>query len=143
MWISLLLFCFQCRYLGFSSVQWPNCVQIFASPRTAAQHASLSIANTQSLLKFMSIESVMPSNHLIHCHPLLLPPSVFPSISVFSNQSVLRIGWPKYCSFSFSISPSDEYSGLLSFRMNWLNHFAVQRTLKSLLQHHSSKASVL
>ena len=125
------------------SVQSLSCVQLFVTPWIVALQAFLSITNSWNLRKFMSIKSVMPSNHLIHCHPLLLPPSVFPSISVFSNQSVLRIGWPKYCSFSFSISPSDEYSGLLSFRMNWLNHFAVQRTLKSLLQHHSSKASVL
>ena len=104
--------------------------------------ASLSITNAQSLLKLMSIELVMPSNHLILCHPLL-PPSIFPSISIFSNESVLRIRWPKYWSFSFSISPSNEYSRLISFRMDWLDLLAVQGTLKSLLQHHSSEASIL
>ena len=114
-----------------------------ATPETAARQASLSITNSQSLRKFMSIESVMPSNHLILCHPLFLPPSIFPSIRVFSNESVLRIRWPKYWSFSFSISPSNEYSGLISFRMDWLDLLAVQGTLKSLLQHHSSKASNL
>ena len=105
------------------------------------QHARapcLSITNSQSLLKLMSIESVMPSNHLILCHPLLLPPSVFPSIRDFSNESVLRTRWPKYWSFSFSISPSNEYSGLISFRMDWLDLLALQGTLKSLLQHHNS-----
>ena len=101
------------------------------------------IANSRSLLKLMSIESVMPSNHLIRCCPLLLPPSIFLSISVFYNESVLHIGWPKYWSFSFSISPSNEYSGLISFRIDWLDLLAVQGTLKSLLQHHSSKASIL
>ena len=113
------------------------------TPRTAAFQASLSIINSQSLLKLMSIESVMPSNHLILCHPLLLPPSIFPSIRVFSNESVLRIRWPKYWSFSFNISPSIECSGLISFRMDWLDLLAVQGTLKSLLQHYSSKASIL
>ena len=109
-----------------------------------AHQASLSIiTNSRSLLKIMSIESVMPSNRLILCHPLLLPPSIFPSIRVLSNDSVLRIRWPKYWSFSFSISPSNEYSGLISFRMDWLDLLAVQGTLKSLLQHHSSKASML
>ena len=112
-------------------------------PCTAARQASLSITNSQSLLKLMSIESVMPSHHLLLCCHLLLLPSVFPSIRVFSNESVLRIRWPKYWSFSFSISPSNEYSGLISFRMNWLDLLAVQGTLKSLLQHHSSKASIL
>ena len=110
---------------------------------TAAHQASLSITNSQSLLKLMSIESVMPSNHLILCHPLLLLPSNFPSIRVFSSESVLRIRWPKYWSFSFSVSPSSEYSGLISFRMDWLDLLPVQGTLKSLLQHHSSKASIL
>ena len=105
--------------------------------------ASLSIINSQSLLKLMSIESVMPSNHLILYHPLLLLPSIFPRITIFSNESVLCIRWPKYWSFSFSISPSNEYLGLISFRMDWLDLLAVQETLKSLLQHHSSKASVL
>ena len=113
------------------------------TPWTAAHQASLSITNPQNLLKRMSIESVMPSNHLILCHPLLLLPSIFPSIGAFSNESVLHIRWPEYWSFSFSISPSSEYSGLTSFRMDWLNLLAVQETLKSLLQHHSSKASIL
>ena len=124
------------------SVQSLNCVQLFATPWTAACQASLSITNSRSLLKLMSIESVMPSNHLILCPPLLLLPSIFPSIRVFSNESVLPIRWPKYWSFSFSISPSNEYSGLISFRMDWLDLLAVQETLKSLLQHHSSKTSV-
>ena len=118
-------------------------VPLFATPWTAARQASLSITNSRSLLKLMSIESVMPSNHLILCHSLLLPPSIFPSIRVFSNESVLPIRWPKYCSFRFSISPSNEYSGLISFRMDWWNLLTVQGTLKSLLQHHSSKASIL
>ena len=112
------------------------------TPRTAAGQASLSITDYQSLLKLMSIESVMPSNHLILCRPLLLLPSMFPSIKVFSNESALHIRWPKYWSFSFNISPSNEYSGLISSRMDWLDLFAVQGTLKSLLQHHSSKASI-
>ena len=115
----------------------------FATPGTAAHQASLSIINSQSLLKLMSIESVVPSNHLILCHSRLLPPSIFPSIGVFSNESVLHIRWPKYWSFSFSISPSNEYSGLISFRMDWLDLLAVQGTLKSLLQYHSSKAAIL
>ena len=110
---------------------------------TAAHQASLSITNSQSLLKLMSIESVMPSNHLNLCCPLLFLPSIFSSIRVFSNESVLRIRWPKYWSFSFSISPSNEYSGLISFRMDWLDPLAGQGTLRSLLQHHSSKASIL
>ena len=109
----------------------------------AAHQASLSVTNSQSLLKFMSIESVIPSNHVILCHPFLLLPSIFPIIMVFSNESVLCIRWPKYWSLSLSISPSNEYSGLISFRMNWLDIFAVQGTLKSLLQHYSSKASIL
>ena len=125
-----------------SSVQLLSCVQLFATPWTAARQASLSITNSQSLLKFMSIESVMPSNHLILHRPPLLPLSLFPSIRVFSNESVLHIRWPKYWRFSFSISPSNEYSGLISFRMDWLDLLAVQGTLKS-LQHHSSKSSVL
>ena len=128
---------------SFSSVQSLSCVQLFATPRTAACQASLSITNSRSLLKLMSIESVMPSNHLILCRPLLFPPSIFPSIRVFSNESVLHIRWSKYWSFSFSICPSSEYSGLISFRMDWLDLLAVQGTLKSLLQHHNSKASVL
>ena len=113
------------------------------TPWIVARHASLSITNSQSLLRLMSIESVMPSNHLILCHPLLLQPSLFPSRRVFSNESVLRIRWPKHWSFSFSISPSNEYSGLICFRMDWLEILAVQKTLKSLLQHHRSKASNL
>ena len=113
------------------------------TPWTAALQAFLSITNSWSLLKLMAIESVMPYNHLILCHPLLLLPSIFPSIRVLLNESVLRIRWPKYWSFSFSISPSNEYLGLISFRMDWLDLLAVQGTLKSLLQHHSSKASVL
>ena len=115
----------------------------FVTPWTAARQASLSITNSWSLLKRMSIELVMPSNHLILCHPLLLPPSVFPSIRVFSNESALHIRRPKYWSFSFNISPSSEHSGLTSFRMEWLDLLAVQGTLKSLLQHHSSKASIV
>ena len=114
-----------------------------ATPWTAARQASLSITNSRSLLKLMSIESVMPSNYLILCHPLLLLPSIFPRIRVFSKELVLHIRWPKYWSFSFSIRPSKEYSGLISFRMDWLDFLAVQGTLKSLLQHHSSKASAL
>ena len=113
------------------------------TPWTAAHQAFLSTTNSRSLFKVMSIESVMPSNHLIFCCPLLLPPSIFPSIRVFSNESVLHIRWPEYWSFSFSISPFNEYSGLISFRMDWLDLLAVQGTLKSLLQHHSSKASIL
>ena len=113
------------------------------TPWTIAHQASLSIPNSWSLLRFMSIESVMPSNHLILCHPLHLLSSTFPSIKVFSNETILCITWPKYWSFSFSISPSNEYSGLISFRMDWLDFLAVQGTLKSLLQHHSSKASIL
>ena len=126
-----------------SSVQSLSHVWLFTTPWTAARQASLSITNSQSLLKLMSIESVMPSNHLILCHPLLLPPSIFPRIRVFSNESALRIRWPRCWSFSFNISPCNEYSGLISFRMEWLYLLAVQGTLKSLLQHHSSKASVL
>ena len=118
-------------------------VRLFATPWTAALQASLSITNSRSLLKLMPIESVMPSNLLILCRRLLLPPSIFPSIRVFSNESALLTRWPKYYTFSFSISPSNEYSGLISFRMDWLDLLAVQGTLKSLLQHHSSKTSVL
>ena len=124
----------------FSSVQSLSCVRLFSTPWTAARQASLSINNSRSLLKLMSIESVMPSNYLILCHLLLLLPSIFPSMRVFSNESVLHIGWPKYWNFSFSISPSNEHSGLISFRMDWLALFVVQGTLKSLL---SSKASIL
>ena len=128
--------------LQFSSVQ-PLSRSHSETRWTAAHQASLSITNSRSLLKLTSIESVMPSNHLILCRPHLLPPSIFPSIRIFSNDSVLHIRWPKYWSFSFSISPSNEYSGLISLRMDWLDLFAVQGTLKSLLQHHSSKASIL
>ena len=127
----------------FSSVQSLSHVQLFVTPWTAAYQASLSITNSWSLLKLMSIKSVMPSNHLILCRPLLLLPSIFPSIKFFSKESVLPIRWPKYWSLSFSISPSNEYSGLISFRMDWLDLLAVQGTLKSLLPHHSSKASIL
>ena len=123
------------------SVQLLSYVWLFATLWTAACQASLSITNSRSLLKLMFIELVLPSNHLILCHPLLLPPSIFPSIRVFSNES-LHIRWPKYWNFSFNISPSKEYSGLISFRMNWLDLLAVQGTLKSLLQHHSSKTSI-
>ena len=123
-------------------VQLLSRVRLFATPWTAARQASLSITNSQSLLRLVSIKSVMPSNHLMCC-PLLLLPSIFPSIKVFPNESVLNIRWPKYWSFSFNISPSNEYSGVISFRMDWLDLLAVQGTLKSLLQHHSSKASVL
>ena len=126
-----------------SSIQLLSSVWLFATPWTAACQASLSITNSWSLLKLMSIESVIPSNHLILCHPFLLLPSVFPSIRVSLNESVLRIRWPKYWSFSFSVSPFNEYSGLISFRTDWLDLLAVQGTLKSLLQHHSSKASIL
>ena len=118
-------------------------VRLFATPWTAACQASLSITNSQSLLKLMSIESVIPSNHLILCQSLLLLPSIFPSIKVFSSESILHIRLPKYWSFSFSISPSNEYSGLISFRMDWLDLLAVQETLNSLLQHYNSKASIL
>ena len=113
------------------------------SPLMAVSQASLPLTNSRSLLKLISIESVMPSNHLILCHPLLLLPSIFPSIRIFSNESVLRIRWPKYWSFSFNISPSNEYSGLISIRTDWVDLLAVQGTLKSLLQHHSSKASLV
>ena len=129
--------------LQFSSVQKLSRVQLFSTPWTAALQASLSITNSQSLLKLMSIESVMPSKYLILYRPLFLLPSVFLRIRVFSNESVLLIRWTKYWSFSFSISPSNEYSGLISFRIAWFDLLAVQGTLKSLLQHHSSKASIL
>ena len=124
------------------SVQSSSVAQLSLTLRIAARQASLSITNSQSFLKPMSIESVMPSSHLILCHPLLLLPPVPPSIRVFSNESTLRMRWPKYWSFIFSISPSNEHPGLISFRMDWLDLFAVQGTLKSLLQHHSSKASI-
>ena len=127
-----------------SSVQSLSCIQIFVTPWTAARQASsLSTTNSQILLKLMSFESVMPSNHLIFGHPFLLPPSIFSSIRVSSNESVLCIQWPKYWNFSFSISPSNEYSGLISFRINQFDLLAVQGTLTSLLQHHSSKVSIL
>ena len=149
--------CFSVAYIGeqgfissdssaryqFSSVQPLSHVLFFATLWTAARQASLSITNAWNLLRLMSTEFVMPSNHLILCHPLFLPPSTFPIIRVFTNESVLLIRWPKYWSFSFSISPSNEHPGLVSFRMDWLDLLAVQGTLKSLLQHHSSKASIL
>ena len=130
------------EHIKKTSVQSLSCVRLFGTPWTAACQASLTITNSRSLLKGMSIEWVMPSNHVILCRPLLLR-SIFPSIRVFSNESVLHIRWPKYWSLSFSISPSNEYSGLISFRMDWLDLLAVQGTLNTLLQHHSSKASIL
>ena len=126
-----------------SSVQSISCVRFFVTPWTVAHQASLSFTISQSLLKLMSIELMMPSNRLILCYPLLLLTSIFPSIRVFSSESALCIRWPKYWSFSFSISSSNEYSGLISFRIDWFDFLAVQRTLKSLLQHHSSRASIL
>ena len=134
--------CKEKAYFEISSVQSLSHVLLFATPWTAAHQASLSITNFQSLLKLISIELVMPSNYLILCHPLLLPPSIFPSITVFSSESVLHIRWPKCWSFSFSIIPSNEYSGLISFTIDWFYLLSVQGTLKSLLQHHSSKASL-
>ena len=137
LWLhNIILGCIQ-------SVQSLSRVQLFVTPWTATRQASLSITNSQSLLKLMSIVSVMPFNHLILCHPFIVLPSIFPSIRVFSNESVLHIRWPKYWSFSFSISPSNEYSGLISFRMDWLDLLDVQGTIKNLLQHHSLKVSVL
>ena len=127
----------------FSSVKLFSHVRLFVTLWTAARQACLSITNSRSLLKFMSIASVMPFNHLIICRPLLLLPSIFPSVRVFSCESDLHIRWPKYWSFSFNISPSNEHSGSIPFRIDWLDHFVVQGTLKSLLQHHSSKASIL
>ena len=127
----------------FSSIQSLNHVQLFGTPWITACQASLSITNSRSLPKLMSIESVMPSNHLILCRPLLVLPSIFPSIRIFSNESALRIRWPKYWSFSFSISPSNEHPGLIFFRTDWLDLLAVQGTVKNLLQHHSSKVSIL
>ena len=129
--------------LQFSSVQWLSCVWLFATPWITAYQASLSITNSQSSLKLMSVESVMPSSHLILCCPLLLLPPIPPSIRVFYRESTLRMRWLKYWSFSFSISPSKEHPGLISPRMDWLDLLAAQGTLKSLLQHHSSKASIL
>ena len=128
--------------LQFSSVQSLSQVWLFVTPWITAHQASLSITNSRGPPKPMSFESVMPSNHLILCHPLLLLPSIFPSIRVFSNESALHIKWPKYWSFSFNISPSNEHPGVISFRMDWLDLLAVQGTLKSLLQYHSSKASI-
>ena len=134
------------RIINWASVQFSSVAQscpLFETAWTAARQTSLSITNSKSLLRLMSIESMMPSNYLILCFPLLLPPSMFPSIKVFSNESVLCIRWPKYWSFCFSISPSNEYLELISFRIDWLDLLVVQGTLKSLLQHHSSKASIL
>ena len=131
------------KCIWFSSVQLLSRVRLFVTPWTTACQASLSITNSWSLPKLMSIELAMPSNHLILCRPLLLLPSIFPNIRVFSNESALCIRWPKYWSFSFNISPSNEHPGLISFRMDWLDLLAVPGTLKSLLQHHSSKASIL
>ena len=130
-------------YSRHCSVQLLSRVRLFATPWTAAHQASLSVTNTWSLLKLMSIESVMPSNHLILWHPLILPPSIFPRIRVFSNESAHHIRWPKYWSFSFNISPSSKHSGLISFRIDWLDLLVVQGTLKILLQHPNSKASIL
>ena len=133
----------QSRTWDISSVQSFSCVSLFATPWTTARQASLSITNSWSLPKLMCIESMMPSSLLILCRPLLLPLSIFPSLRVFSNESALSTRWPKYWSFSFNISPSNEHPGLISFRMDWLDFLAVQGTLKSLLQHHSSKASII
>ena len=140
LFLLLISVCVCAKSLQFSSVQWLSRVQLFVTPWTAAHLASLFITNSRSLPKLMSFELVMPSNHFILFHPLLLLPSIFPNIRVFSNESALCIRWPKYWSFSFNISPSNEHPGLI-FRMNWLDLLAVQGTLKSLLQHHSSKAS--
>ena len=142
-YIHLFLYILFPYGLSFSSIQPLSHVQLFATPWTAARQASQSITNSQSLLKLVSIELVTPSSQLILCHPLLFLPSIFLSIRVLSNESVLHIRWPKYWSFSFSISPSSEYSGLISFRMDWLDLLAFQGTLQSLLQHHNSKASIL
>ena len=142
-WLLSLSTNFICVLVCISSVQLLSRVQLFVTPWTAARQASLSITNSRNLIKLMSIESVMPSNHLILCRPLLLLPSIFPNIRVFFNESALRITWPKYLSFSFNINPSNEHPGLISFSMDWLDRLAVQGTLKSLLQHHSPKASIL
>ena len=136
--IPLILYTHDCTNSHTSSVQSLSCVRLFVTPWTAACQASLFITSSRSLLKPMPIEWVMPSNHLILCHPLLLLPSIFPNIRVFSNESVLHIRWLKYWSFSFNISPSNEHSGLISFRMDWLDLLGVQGTLKGFLQHHSS-----
>ena len=144
--VVIILHCIQRSnhyVVQFSSVQLLNHVWLFATPWTAASQASLSVTNSRNLPQLMSIESVMPSNHLILCHPLLLLPSIFPNIRIFSNESALHIKWSKYWSISFSISPSKEHSGLLSFSIDWLDLLAVQGTLQSLLQHHSSKAAIL
>ena len=141
--MNLLLSWLPVHLLLFSSVQSLSRVCFFATPWTAARQTSLFTTNSWSLLKLMSIESVMLSSHRILCHPLLLPPSIFPSIRVFSNESTLCIRWPNYWSFSFKVSPSNDYSGLISFRIDWFDLLAIQGTLKSLLQHHSSKASIL
>ena len=135
--------CYGLEVIQFSSVQSLSRVRLFVTPWIAARQASLSITNSRSSLRLTSIESVMPSTHLILCHPLLLLPPIPPSIRVFSNESTLRIRWPKYWSFSFSIIPSKEIPGLISFRMDWLDLLAVQGTLKSLVQNHSSKALIL
>ena len=139
--ISIFRFIFHFHFFWILLVQSLSHVWLFATPWTAARHASLSITKSRSLLKLMSIELVTPSNHLILCRPLLLPPSIFPGIRVISNESVLHIRWPKDWSHGFSISPSNEYSGLISFRMDWLDILTIQGTLKSFLQRHSSKAS--
>ena len=144
LWDFLLIFKFSCSStesfsssrLSVNSIQSLSRVQLFATPWTAVRQVSLSITNSWSLFRLIPIESVMPSNHLILCRPLLFPPSIFPSIKVFSNESVLPIRWPKYWSFSFNISPSNEYSGLISFRIGWLDFLALQGTLKRLLQYH-------
>ena len=138
LWIEIIL-----KHYKFSSVQWLSRVQLYATPWTAACQASLSITNSWSLLKLMSTDLMMPSNNLILCSPLLFLPSIFPSIRIFSNESVLHIRWPKYWRCSFSNSPSNKYSGLISYRMDRLDLLAVQGTLKSLLQHYSSKSSIL
>ena len=143
MYVLLKVRCVYYRNFGRCSVQALSRVRLFVTPWTAALQASLSFTNSWNLLEPMSIESVMPSNHLILCRPLLLPPSIFRGIRVFSKESVLHIRWPKYWSFSFNISPSSEHPGLISFRMDWLDLLAVQGTLKSLFQQHSSKASIL
>ena len=141
--IHFAYMCFILQKECISSAQLLSCIQLFMTPWTAACQASLSITNSRSFFKLMHIESVMPPNQLILCHPLLLPPSIFPSIRVFSSESVLWIRWPKFWSFSFSISPYNVYLGLMSFRIDWFYLLAVQGTVKILLQHHSSKATVL
>jgi len=140
---SYVMYKLVCYYYKFSSVQLLSRVQLFVTPWTVARQASLSITNSWSLPKLMFIDLVMPSNHFIFCHPLFLLPSIFPSIRVFSNESVLCIRWPSNWSCSFNISPSNEHSGLISFRMDWLDLLAVQETLRSLLQHYSSKGKRL